>query len=264
MLVTKQDILLTYDCANWFFKNRPDNPTKKAEEYKYGTYHLAIPFYTLPFDFTNRVLFNDKKSGVNGFTAMYEDTFILSFDASDSARDWETNFLYFQKTMPYAASARSPVRIHGGYVTGWMEVRDDILATFKASRAKKILVGGYSMGGGLAPIAALDIQYNFNIASENIHVVIGDGPRAFNKAGVHSYNKRVPNTIRIKWGNDAVTKVPPPLFGFRHVGQKLHLGPAEHWWKISLFNHDPGRGEYNSIMYQLPDGVVEPKWLSAR
>lgn len=36
MTITKEDILLMYDCTNWFFKNRPDNELRKAEEYKYG------------------------------------------------------------------------------------------------------------------------------------------------------------------------------------------------------------------------------------
>ena len=260
--VTKEDILLAYDCANWFFKNRPDNQVKKAEEYEYNQFHLALPFYTMPFDLENRVLFKDEPSGVNGFTAVYKNRFILAFDSSDSSNDWKTNFLYRQMHMPYESHKSSLVKMHSGYANGWMKVRDQVHAAFKTSGLKELLVCGYSMGGGVAPIAALDIQYNFNVPTDMVRVVIGDGPRVFNFDGTIKYNKRIPNTIRVKWGNDLVTKLPMPWLGFYHIGQELHFGPTERWWKFSLLAHDPARGSYNSIMYRLPDGPVDPSWLS--
>jgi hypothetical protein len=261
MTITRKDILLAYDCVNWFFKNRPDNTSKKAEGYKYNKHHLAIPFYTMPFDIADRRQFSDYKSGVNGFTATYNDMFIVALDSSDNARDWKSNFGYRQKVMPYAESASSKVRMHGAYAEGWMRVRNDVHQAFIESHCKSVLVCGYSMGGGVAPICALDFQYTFEIPSDMIKCVIGDGPRVFNKAGMESYNRRVPNTIRLKWGNDIVTKLPPPFFGFWHVGKELHLGPTERWWKMSLLDHDPARGEYNSIVYRLEDGPIDESWL---
>jgi len=252
--VTKRDILIVYDAANWFFKNRPDNPARRGEEY--SGHALAIPFYTMPFDFKNLKTFEETEYSVNGFTAMVDDTFVIAFDSSDDAQDWKTNFGWKQMIMPYAESKNSAVRMHGDYARGWMNIRQEIMARFRDSKAKKVLVGGYSMGGGMSPIAALDFQYNFNLKPEDVHCVIGDGPRVFNEAGRDSYNSRVPNTVRVKWGNDAVTKVPMTFLGFRHVGQMLHFGPKERWWKISYLNHDPGLGEYNSIMYQLEDGEI--------
>ncbi len=265
MTITKNDILLAYDCANWFFKNRPDNKKKKAEEYSYSKHHLAIPFYTMPFELTDRRYFNDYSSGANGFTAVYNaEIFVVAFDSSDNARDWRSNFKYQQKIMPYAESATSKVRMHGAYAEGWMRLRDEIHRAFTRSRCKQVLVCGYSMGGGMAPICALDLQFTFQLAEDAIKCIIGDGPRVFNKAGKVSYNRRVPNTIRLKWGNDIVTKLPPPWFGFYHIGKELHFGPAAHWWKFSFLDHDPGRGAYNSIMYRLEDGPVGLGWLTEK
>ena len=261
MLITKQDLLLAYDIASWFFTNHPAEPDKKNPAYDYKHHQFQIPFYTLPFHLARREMFEDKATGIEGFTSNHGDTFIIAIDSTETDSGWRTNLTYFQKTMPYR-NKKSKVLIHGAYANAWAAVRWLIQGRFAASGLSNVFVCGYSMGGGLAPIAALDMQYTFGLRVENIKCVIGDGPRVFNKAGMKSYNKRVPNTIRMKWGNDIVTKAPPPFFGFWHVGQVMHLGPREHWWRMSPFDHDPGRGEYSSIMYLLPDGIIEPRWLS--
>ncbi len=186
-------------------------------------------------DFTH---FEDPYTGIEGNLASVEDTFIILFKPTDNLfKDWITNFLFAKKTMPYEESKKSKVRIHGRYVSGYLNLKKYLHQTYINSRKNKILIIGYSQGGGLAQICALDFQYNFN--PEKLEVLTGAGPMVFNKAGVISYNKRVPETIRLVYGNDIVSKAPSLLFGFFHTEKELHFGTSKRWYKFSIKDHYP-------------------------
>jgi len=257
MNMTKQDLKIAMAAALWMFNNSPDQSASQAAKAKTVT---SVFFPGLNKTLTNVVFFDDEKTSVNGMTGILDDTFLITFDASVDAQDWLTDLFFFKKVMPYKGHEDSPVRMHGGYAAGWLTVRDGVHAAFRASKLTKIFVCGYSMGGGLAPIGALDMQYTFNLGPDQIKCLSGDGPRVMNKAGMKSYNKRVPNTIRSKIGNDIVTKVPPSLWGFRHVAKQYHVGAKEYWWKMSVKDH-MSYNDFIASINALPDGPIDEKIL---
>lgn len=211
----------------------------------------SLSNHKIEFD-KNKYYLHDVNSGVEANCGIIGDTFVIVFHATDSKFvDWLTNFLYFFKKMPYINSKKSKVRIHSGYANGYMAIRDALKTQFFLSKKKMLFVCGYSQGGGLAPICALDFQYNFDL--DYIEVLVGEPPRVFNKAGKISYEKRVPNTLRLDYGNDIVPKVPPILFGFRHIGKLLHFGPERKWWKISFTDHNPKKGLYEEVEKYIND-----------
>lgn len=192
--------------------------------------------------------FRDNESGIEGFTKKLDNVFLLIFKATNESKDWITDLsawdfkrllvgFFGKKSYPYGDPSDTKIRIHDAYVKGYLKVKKEIQDAYIASGCNEICVIGYSMGAGLAPIAALDLQYNNNLAEDKIGCGIGDGPRVFNKAGADSFNRRVPNACRYKYGNDLVAKVPPAIFGFRHVGEYHHLGPKEHWFQFSVLDH---------------------------
>ena len=63
-------------------------------------------------------------------------------------------------------------------------------------------------------------------------------PRPGNRAFSESFNRRVPDCYRFKYGDDIVTKLPPPFFCYKHVGKFFQLGKSK-WWKIfgSIADH---------------------------
>jgi hypothetical protein len=257
MNMTKQDLTTAMAAALWLHNNSPDSSsTQAAADAKVTSIFLPSIQKTL----TQVTFFEDPVTCVNGMTGIIDGTFILTFDASTNKQDWLTDFFFFKKVMPYAGHESSPVRMHGGYAKGWMAVRDQVHALFLESEMKKVLVCGYSMGGGLAPIGALDLQYTYELEQDAIKCIAADGPRVMNKAGMDSYNRRVPNTIRSKYGNDVATKVPPPIFGFWHVAKQYHAGSKEHWWQMSVkdhMNYDKLIAEIN----KLPEGLIAPSLL---
>ena len=203
--------------------------TDSKQEMLSGIVHNRLP--------KSFVFFRDTGTGVEGQCGEYDGHFCILFRQTDERKDWLTNLLYFKKSMPYLASKQSKVRIHGRYSAGYvsLSVRGIIHAEYLKHQGLPIFVGGFSQGGGLAAICALDMQYNFN--PTDIECIMISPPRVFNEAGLKSYHCRVPNTTRYIWGNDIVTKVPPTFFGFTHVGKEKHFGPARVWWKFSFKAH---------------------------
>lgn len=179
--------------------------------------------------------FNDKKKFENpltdteGRTGIYEDYFVIDFYGTDSMKDWIFNLNIVKKVMPYG-NKKSRIRVHNGFIKAYRSVKDELLGRFIDSGKKKVFISGFSMGGALATLAAVDFQYNLDV---EIKVVTTGSPRIGNHAFAKSYNKRVPDTTRYKYGNDIVTSLPPWLFFYKHVKTKKHIGPSFYWWQHS-------------------------------
>jgi len=173
----------------------------------------------------------DEKSGLDIFIKTINDTDIISILGSNEFIDWETNISFFLKKYkrPDYADKNSKIKVHSGYFNAWMRVRDETLFYIKSD---KVIVTGFSMGGGVSSIIAVDIQYNKN--PKELICVDFEGAKVWNKAGMISFNKRVTNSFKIKNGNDFVTKLP---FFYYFVGKKIHIGNKEHWWKFSIKDH---------------------------
>ena len=205
-------------------------------------------------------VFRDDKTGIEGYTKIDNGIFIVVVKASNEDIDWVTDFSIWdlnkfwkglRKYYPYGDPKNTKVRIHQGFAKGYMVVRESIHEAFKKSNCSYVFVTGYSMGGGVAPIVALDLQYNFNLSEDKVSCGFC-GPRCFNKAGVESFNKRVPKSIFFKYGNDIVTKLPPPMLGFKHAGiLKLQFGNKERWWKMSIKDH----ADFNELVKEIEKEV---------
>lgn len=192
---------------------------------------------------------------VNNCKFQYGYSYFLSFDkkalwivfrGSANNQDWKFNFEFAQRAAtfddePYGYKTESGVAVHSGFLTDYMQVREIIHKIVKdainIAYVHNIMVCGHSLGGALAQICAVDIEYNFGKLVSTQSITAG-APRAFNKAGSDSYNKRVPDTIRIVNENDPVTRVPFESMGYEHVGKEVRIGMQ--WWSyIALWNWMP-------------------------
>jgi len=187
----------------------------------------------------------DKLSGIDTYVFIKDDYQIVNFFYSSEGIDWKTNFNFWFKKWkrPDYARSDSKIRVHTGYFDGWMRIRDKVLGMITSD---KIIVTGFSMGGGVSSIAAVDIDYNKNPIE--IHCFDFDGAKVWNKAGRDSFAKRISNGFKIKNGNDLVTKVPPFYY---HAGTKIHIGAKEYWWKFSVQDHRQMIDEPATILAKL-------------
>lgn len=107
-------------------------------------------------------------------------------------------------------------RVHDGFYDEieklWKSIEDFIYK----HKSKECTITGHSLGAAMATICAARLQDEFS----NISLYTFGSPRVGNKEFV--------NSIKIKhhrWvnNNDAVTRVPPALLGFKHHGELNYL-----------------------------------------
>lgn len=173
-------------------------------------------------------LISNAEWDVAGFIATQGNKIIITFQGSNSSIDWtKVNFKFWKKIIPYN-NTNPKIKVHAGFISAYKSVRDEVLKLVSAYDKPEIWCFGHSLGAAMATLVALDVQYNF--PGKTIKAVVSGSPRVGSKRFSESYNRRVPDTIRIVNGNDPVTRLPPPLFNYRHIGKYLHIGSKRHWW----------------------------------
>lgn len=170
--------------------------------------------------------FENKGTDTQGmFGEVNKDTFVIAFRGSEETgvADWITDLKISQQVFPYKESGNKKIKVHYGFIEAYQSVREAVLKGAKDTPLKKIICTGHSLGGALATLAALDIQ--FNCPDKQVECYTYGSPKVGNKDFVESYNKRVPNTFRFVNGIDAVPQIPP--IAYEHVGKELKLESKE-------------------------------------
>ncbi len=190
----------------------------RSLEYSTAAYRDIQPY--TPHTLT--VMVDNPRTGVQYFFRRDGETLWITFRGSDSHLDWKHNLTFWRKCIPYD-NTDPEIRVHTGFLEDYKAcgVRDVILKEITED-IRFVKITGHSLGAALSVLCAVDVQYNR--PETDIEVILFGCPRVGNKAFVKSYNKRVDKTVRVENGNDVVTKVPPAIFGFRHVGAKMHIG----------------------------------------
>ncbi len=220
------------------------NPTQMLHmlELSASAYHDTVslcPFSTL-------TVIENTSTDTECFVCNKNNHVTITFRGTDSGKNWLSNFMFCQKTVPYN-NTDTDIRIHRGFSEAYTSVRRKIHALLPQG-ACKVTVTGHSLGGALALLCAVDIEYNF--PEKDISVYVFGCPRVGNAAFAKSYNKRVFKTLRVTNGNDIVAKVPPALFGYRHVGIPIHIGKALLTGAVSFRAHEP-REYYRNLWEKL-------------
>ncbi|MEP0923466.1 lipase family protein [Leptolyngbya sp. ST-U4] len=166
----------------------------------------------------------------------------IVFRGSQSSEDWETDFntrleraqfdqnvireLIVQpqgKTYPYSGPSASRALMHSGFIAAYFSVRDRIHDYINKSTVSSVVATGHSLGGALATLCAVDIQYNFS-DKVTIEAYTYGAPKVGNDGFRDSYNRRVPDSYRIVNGMDLVPELPRPWQGYRAVDKEVRIG----------------------------------------
>jgi predicted lipase len=152
--------------------------------------------------------------------------------------DWEVNFEFKsviedkivgdrEQVYPYAGKSKSGAMMHQGFTSAYMSVRDTIHTYLKKYSIPCVTVTGHSLGGALATLCAVDVQYNFPDVDLDLYTF--GSPRVGNDGFRDSFNRRVPKSYRFVYGMDIVPALPRPWQGYRHVDTEYRLGPRFSW-----------------------------------
>ncbi len=140
--------------------------------------------------------------------------------------------------------AETAGKVHRGFKT---EVDDlwPMVETALLDNSHPLYFCGHSLGGAMATICA-GRCYLSHIGSNPMELFTYGSPRVGNKKYVSHVKLK---HFRFVNNNDIVTRVPPPLFGYRHCGSEVYLnrkGKIEKYGVI-LKRRDRWRGFWSSL-----------------
>ncbi len=158
--------------------------------------------------------------GTEGYYKKIDDTLYIHFVGTNDLKDAILDLLFMKRRYPYD-NKESRIRIHSGFFIAYnnVDIRNKIHLIVNRTESKKVFISGHSLGGAIAILCAVDLQYNFE--ELDIQVITFGSPRVGNKYFVESYNRRVPNTTRVCFKYDLVTMLPFKLCGYKHSGKKF-------------------------------------------
>lgn len=150
-----------------------------------------------------------------------DDTLYIYFQGSNGDIDWKNNFDFGAE--PYKDMSIK-WKAHRGFVRVWKEIEPFVKNDIMNPTVKKINVVGYSHGAALAVLAHEYAWFNRKDIRDNIFGYGFEPPRVF-------CGRKIPDELAPRWenfsvfrnGEDLVTHVPPRLFGYKHVGNFVHL-----------------------------------------
>jgi len=193
----------------------------------------------------------------------------IVFRGSKSAENWETDFdttlertqfdqkvirelivVPQEKIYPYASSSSSGALMHTGFVTAYFAVRDQIHDYIRNSAVSSVVATGHSLGGALATLCAVDIQYNFS-DKIMIEAYTYGAPKVGNEGFQNSYNQRVPNSYRLVHGMDIVPELPRWWQGYRAVDKEFRIGQRFSVRFISQRFKDHAIERYIAVLKEL-------------
>lgn len=178
--------------------------------------------------YPNALFIENKGTDTQGFILPSADNAIISFRGTQEVRDWATDLDGFHEEVPYG-NYDSPIRTHRGMTRAYKSVRGKIHEWIKKNSPLRLYICGHSLGGALATLCAVDLQYNF--PGRAIECYVSGNPKVGNKAFAVSYEKRVPKTMRTYMRTDLVPNLPPRWIEkflrqkSVHCGQKNPIGP---------------------------------------
>lgn len=162
---------------------------------------------------------------VFGFITESRDEIVIAFRGTDSFRDNESDQDLYQVPYPFV---RNMGKTHRGFTCIYQSTRDILIRELiKLSTTKRLLIAGYSLGGPLSVLAALDIAVNTKFKNPIVYTY--GSPRTGDPEFATRFNQVVKNSIRIFNVHDVIPTLPgqayPPPFTteglyYRHVNLK--------------------------------------------
>lgn len=248
-------------------------PIDYSEALKYAIFCQKIyeNFSTVQFDgiSVRPILISEPITDTQCAILTDKATAAIVFRGSESSEDWETDFnttlerAQFQqkvvrelivepqeKTYPYSEASSSGALMHRGFVTAYFAVREQIHDYMRNSAVTSVVATGHSLGGALATLCAVDIQYNFS-EKVTIEAYTYGAPKVGNDGFRDSYNRRVPNSYRVVHGMDIVPELPRWWQGYRAVDQEFRIGQRFSLNFVSQRFKDHAIERYVAVLKQL-------------
>ncbi|KAI9803523.1 MAG: hypothetical protein M1825_001866 [Sarcosagium campestre] len=168
---------------------------------------------------------NTFESDTTGFVAVdkTKKIIIVSFRGTTSVRNWITNFDFAQDDVDWCEDCK----VHGGWWNAWREISKTVRPAIKKAKAAnpdfKVVMTGHSLGGAIAAIAAADLRTN----GTEIALYTFGQPRIGNAATSSFISNQPGGNFRVTHTVDPVPRLPPVLFGYKHISPEYYIKQGE-------------------------------------
>ena len=170
---------------------------------------LSVKYRTIP------------KTGASFYYETRGDKLYVFFEHSNGTVDWRNNFDFPAKAY---REMENRWYVHRGFLRVWKSARDCLKEQIFNPCVKGIVIVGYSHGAALALLCHEFCVYNRPDIAQNIYGYGFGCPRVVHGYLRRSICERFKHFYVIRNCRDIVTHLPPVLFGFRHVGNIVHIG----------------------------------------
>ncbi len=155
-------------------------------------------------------------------TYKIDGTRYIFFEKSNGAADWKNNFDFPAK--PYDGMD-VPWYCHRGFLRVWKGLVPYIEKILRSSMFDSAVIVGYSHGAALSALCFEYVWYNYSDVRDRLYGFAFGSPRVFyGKKNYDFLKTRFLQYVNVMNYGDIVTKVPPKIFGYRHIGKMLWIG----------------------------------------
>jgi triacylglycerol lipase len=169
-----------------------------------------------------QVEFESKMNKGSVFSVVWysDNTIWVAFRGSSNLQEWINNFKIQQMSndtckstfgvVPSFMEDNSDIMIHAGFLTMYNELREGLLESIKGhpkGEDVNICVTGYSLGGAIANIFALDLK----TMGYDVDIYSFGSPRIGNKAFSDAVRRSKLEHYRIVNTEDTITQMPLPI-----------------------------------------------------
>lgn len=181
------------------------------------------------FDFSKRiegsyVAFGSRRMYAYLFTRKRDSTVIIAFSGTEHLDEWWSDIDYSQSSPQGVENAKG--KVHNGFYQVYLSIRDAIRK--ELPKGAKIHVSGYSLGGGVSQVCAMDLA---TFSSTKVRLWTFAAPRAWDPEGAANMDALVPNYTRVVNSEDIVPTLPTAvivdLFDWDTYYYFSHCGQAE-------------------------------------
>lgn len=142
----------------------------------------------------------------------------IFFEPSNGQEDWDNNLDF--ATVPYLDGTRC----HGGFLRVFESARPILKPFLLDPAVEEAFIVGYSHGAALALLCHLELCVRRPALCGNCITLAYGMPRVLAGKLSPALAPSLATFYRIVNEGDIVTHLPPRLFGFRHVGNRISIG----------------------------------------
>ena len=154
-------------------------------------------------------------------------------------KDWLNNLRVWKKR---EAIGHEIYQAEDGFVLQYTSLRQMILDKIKVYQPTMIYLSGFSKGAAHATLCMRDLMGQF--PRIKLDVTAFGSPRVYSMDSALEIDGDIQSSPLVRFrricvSRDPVTKLPPCVFDYRHVGKQTVLGTPKHWFFSDVKVHDP-------------------------